>query len=134
MLLTGFTGPKWVWISDVKSTQLEHHLGALTGSGSMTPFSNHSSADFFKQLIAKNTLAESVAYCCGCEWKASWHCRRNGHKSSGLEPSNASGALMSVLVGAGGAGGGMLAEFHPTVTAGDGLCHMSHLSRLRDGF
>ena len=42
-----------------------------------------------------------------------WHCSRNGHRSSGLEPSNASGALMWVWVGAGGAGRGVLTEFCP---------------------
>src|SRR5258708_13890112 len=66
--------------------------------------------------MAKKTLAASVEYCCGYELKVIWHCSKNAHRSSGLEPSNMSGAQMWDWLVVGGLGGGV-AVFWPIVSS-----------------
>src|SRR5260221_11540028 len=65
--------------------------------------------------MAKKTLVASVEYCCGYELKVIWHCSKNARRSSGLEPSNVSGAWMWDWLVVGGVGGGM-AMFWPIVS------------------
>src|SRR5258708_35774399 len=57
--------------------------------------------------MAKNTLVASIEYCCRYKLKVIWHCSKNAHRSSGLEPSNVSRAWMQVWLVVGGLGGGM---------------------------
>src|SRR5258708_30560084 len=56
--------------------------------------------------MAKKTLVASVEYCCGYELKVIWHCSKNARRSSGLEPSNVSGARTQDWLVVGGLGGG----------------------------
>src|SRR6266436_9020240 len=65
--------------------------------------------------MAKKTLVASIEYCHGYKLKVIWHCSKNAHRSSGLEPSNVSGARMWDWLVVGGLGGGM-AVFWPIVS------------------
>src|SRR5258708_40111871 len=56
--------------------------------------------------MAKKTLVASIEYCRGYELKVIWHCSKNARRSSGLEPSNMSGARTWGGGGVGGLGGG----------------------------
>src|SRR5258707_14927781 len=65
--------------------------------------------------MAKKTLVASIEYCHGYELKVIWHCSKNARRSSGLEPSNVSGAQMWDWLVVGGLGGGV-AMFWPIVS------------------
>src|SRR5258705_5464229 len=56
--------------------------------------------------MAKKTLVASIEYCCRYKLKVIWHCSKNAHRSSGLEPSNVSGAQMWDWLVVGGVGHG----------------------------
>src|SRR5258708_2308167 len=56
--------------------------------------------------MVKKTLVASVEYCYGYELKVIWHCSKNACRSSGLEPSNVSGARTWDWLVVGGLGGG----------------------------
>src|SRR5258705_12924574 len=66
--------------------------------------------------MAKKTLVASIEYCCRYELKVIWHCSKNAHRSSGLEPLNVSGAWTWDWLIVGGLGGGT-AVFWPIVSS-----------------
>src|SRR6266436_5700724 len=66
--------------------------------------------------MAKKTLVASIEYCRGYELKVIWHCSKNARRSSGLEPSNVSGAQTQDWLVVGGLGGGA-AMFWPIVSS-----------------
>src|SRR5258707_7362680 len=101
--------------------------------------------------MVKNTLVASVEYCCGYELKVIWHCSKNAHRSSGLEPLNVSRAQTQNWLVVGGLGGGM-AVFWPIVSstctncwtgsialvdscaeAGGDCCRVGGVHKLHDG-
>src|SRR5260221_1763590 len=66
--------------------------------------------------MVKKTLVASVEYCHRYELKVIWHCSKNARRSSGLEPSNVSGAQTRDWLVVGGLGGGA-AVFWPIVSS-----------------
>src|SRR5260370_32372474 len=71
--------------------------------------------------MAKKTLVASIEYCHRYELKVIWHCSKNARRSSGLEPSNVSGAWMRDWLVVGGLGGGT-AVFWPIVSRASTNC------------
>src|SRR5258705_10244298 len=81
--------------------------------------------------MAIKTLVASVEYCHGYELKVIWHCSKNAHRSSGLEPSNVSRAWTRDWLVVGGLGGGT-AMFWPIVSSACTNCWTGSIA-LVDG-
>src|SRR5260221_11449972 len=81
--------------------------------------------------MAKKTLVASIEYCRGYKLKVIWHCSKNAHRSSGLEPSNVSGARTRDWLVVGGLGGGT-AMFWPIVSSACTNCWTGSIA-LVDG-
>src|SRR5258708_36321390 len=81
--------------------------------------------------MGKKTLVASVECCCGYELKVIWHCSKNARRSSGLEPSNVSGAWTWDWLVVGGLGGGV-AVFWPIVSSACTNCWTGSIA-LVDG-
>src|SRR5258706_14854130 len=81
--------------------------------------------------MAKKTLVASIEYCHRYELKVIWHCSKNARRSSGLEPSNVSGARMRGWLVVGGLGGGA-AMFWPIVSSACTNCWTGSIA-LVDG-
>src|SRR5258707_6979541 len=100
--------------------------------------------------MVKKTLVVSIEYCCGYELKVIWHCSKNARRSSGLEPSNVSGAQMWDWLVVGGLGGmamfwlivsstctncwtGLIVLVGSCAETGGDCCRVGGVCELRDG-
>src|SRR5260221_872890 len=81
--------------------------------------------------MVKKTVVAFVEYCRGYELKVIWHCSKNARRSSGLEPSNMSGARTWGWLVVGGLGGGA-AVFWPIVSSACTNCWTGSIA-LVDG-